>query len=189
MSTTGEKIREYRKRAGLTQAQVAQRMGIRQGTLTQYENGRRNPKYETLERIAEAIGCDVFDLVDYYDPRETELVEVIEEDDIDREINEHIGYLLLLEQHLSNPEIHEEKDLAFLQEKLRDLYHFLEHEKEMLHVKNYPLPPQARKNQLRNELKQVCHLNDIGVDKLLSYASDLAQIAAYTAQDSEKSRS
>ncbi len=61
--TVADKIREMRKKAGLTQTQLAQKMGVTQGTITQYENGRRFPKLDTLTRIADAIGCDVLSLV------------------------------------------------------------------------------------------------------------------------------
>lgn len=61
--TTGENIREARKKAGLTQVQLAKKLGVPYQSIGQWETGKRNPKYETLERIASAIGIHVFDLV------------------------------------------------------------------------------------------------------------------------------
>lgn len=60
--TTGKKIREARKAAGLTQKELAAKLGIVPNSISQYENGTRNAKPATLRRIAEAIGCTLFDL-------------------------------------------------------------------------------------------------------------------------------
>lgn len=60
---TGELIVKARTAAGLNQKEVAQAMGISPQALAQYEKSRRRPKPATLRRIAEAIGCTLFDLI------------------------------------------------------------------------------------------------------------------------------
>ena len=45
-----------RVRAGLTQEQLAQRMGTTQSAIARLESGRRMPGVRTLERLAEATG-------------------------------------------------------------------------------------------------------------------------------------
>ena len=50
------KIRYTRKRKKLTQAQMAKDIGIAQNTLCQYENGKRKPSEEMLEKIADYLG-------------------------------------------------------------------------------------------------------------------------------------
>ena len=60
---TGEKIREARKAAGLTQKELGTRLDVTSQNIIQYEKGRRLPKPATLRRIAEAIGCTLFDLI------------------------------------------------------------------------------------------------------------------------------
>lgn len=57
--TTGERIRFFRKKQGLTQDDLAHKMGIKRGTLAQYESNRRNPKLETLEKISGALGVEI----------------------------------------------------------------------------------------------------------------------------------
>jgi len=49
-------IREARRRQGLTQAQLARRAGTSQPVISAYENGRRDPGYETLRKLVEAAG-------------------------------------------------------------------------------------------------------------------------------------
>ncbi len=53
--TTGQRIRAARKRAGLTQADLASKLGIPYQSIGQWERDVRNPKYETLQRIADAL--------------------------------------------------------------------------------------------------------------------------------------
>ena len=64
--TTGEKIRKIRKEQGLTQEELAKKIGIKRGTLAQYESGKRSPKKETIEKFANALGVDAKELGYYH---------------------------------------------------------------------------------------------------------------------------
>jgi transcriptional regulator with XRE-family HTH domain len=44
-------------RAGLTQQQVAERMGTTQSTIARMESGKRPPSLRTVQRYAQALGC------------------------------------------------------------------------------------------------------------------------------------
>lgn len=48
-----------RKEAGLTQAQLAERMGRRQSLISAIESGRRNPRFQTLADAARALGYEL----------------------------------------------------------------------------------------------------------------------------------
>ena len=60
--TTGERIRIARKKAGLTQKILGEKLGVSYQTIAQWENGLRNPKLETLRKIAKEINCPITDL-------------------------------------------------------------------------------------------------------------------------------
>ena len=42
-----DRLREARKRSGLTQMQIAEKLGITAQSYSQYETGKRQPKAET----------------------------------------------------------------------------------------------------------------------------------------------
>ena len=48
-----------RKRAGLTQAELARRAGTSQPVISAYEHGRRDPGIETLRRLVRAAGAEL----------------------------------------------------------------------------------------------------------------------------------
>ena len=54
--TIGEVIQMARKEAGLTQVQLGDMLGVSGAMIGQWENNLRNPKSETVGRIADALG-------------------------------------------------------------------------------------------------------------------------------------
>ncbi|MBR3849556.1 MAG: helix-turn-helix domain-containing protein [Oscillospiraceae bacterium] len=58
MSFSAE-LRRLRKQDGLTQGDVARRLGIAKSTISMYECGRREPDFETLEAIADLFNVDM----------------------------------------------------------------------------------------------------------------------------------
>jgi len=59
MSKLGENIRKYRKALGLTQAELAEKLGLTQALITNYERGLHNPPTTKLPDIAKALGIGV----------------------------------------------------------------------------------------------------------------------------------
>lgn len=55
----GQEIKAARKNANMTQRELAQKMGLSFQSIAQWENGLRNPKIETLKKIADALECPV----------------------------------------------------------------------------------------------------------------------------------
>lgn len=68
--TAGKRIRDIRKSKHLTQKQLGELAGIAEPTIRRYELEKLNPKYETLEKIAAALGVHAFDLMGIGDQRE-----------------------------------------------------------------------------------------------------------------------
>ncbi|WP_210205426.1 helix-turn-helix transcriptional regulator [Rhodopseudomonas faecalis] len=53
----------YRKRAGLTQAALAQRADLAQGYVSEIEAGRKSGDIQTMRKIAYVLGVQIDDLV------------------------------------------------------------------------------------------------------------------------------
>lgn len=65
MMNTGEKIKMLRKRAGMTQAELANRLGVRDAAVAKYETGRvTNLKRETIAKLSEVFDVSPIYLID-----------------------------------------------------------------------------------------------------------------------------
>ena len=51
------RLRKARVKAGITQQDVAERMGIAQTAVSRLEIGAHSPSLDMVERYAEALGC------------------------------------------------------------------------------------------------------------------------------------
>ena len=62
--TTNTPIAQARINAGLTQQQLAEKIGVSQKMISAWEAGYRNPKLETVRKLADALGIDWLALID-----------------------------------------------------------------------------------------------------------------------------
>lgn len=58
--TVAENLKRIRIEKGLTQKKLAELCGISEGMIRQYELGLRNPKIETLKKLANALDTDIY---------------------------------------------------------------------------------------------------------------------------------
>jgi transcriptional regulator with XRE-family HTH domain len=63
----GERVRELRKKRGLTQVEFAALCGVPQSRISTIENGSRVPNVETVIRLARALDCRVTALMSVFD--------------------------------------------------------------------------------------------------------------------------
>ena len=61
--TVGQRIKEARKIAKLTQRELAEKAGTATGTIQQYELGKRQPRLQQLRQIAQVLDADVVYLI------------------------------------------------------------------------------------------------------------------------------
>lgn len=57
-------IYKYRKAKGWTQRELAERLGVRPPTITQYETGARKPDIVTLKKLAKILDCTTDQLLE-----------------------------------------------------------------------------------------------------------------------------
>lgn len=110
----GENIKMIRKSKKMTQSQLAAKLGVTVGMISQYENNVNPPKIATLERIAEALDVNVLELYDgdiygYVDERlnETREKNYTENAIIDHHLHEKNKnvYARLFNEYMKNDKI------------------------------------------------------------------------------------
>jgi len=87
MGLIAERLAYLRKQRKWTQAELAERLHIKQQEIARYEIGERSPKVDTIARMADALGCTVSYLIGRsplpegtlaeLDPAERELIAAI----------------------------------------------------------------------------------------------------------------
>ena len=59
MSIFGDNIKRLRKNKGLKQQEIADILGVKRNTYSDWENGKCKPNYEKLEKIADFFGVSL----------------------------------------------------------------------------------------------------------------------------------
>ena len=57
MTTVGRNIKEVRERIGLSQADLAEKVGVKQQRISSWESGDRKPKYPMLSKMSRIFNC------------------------------------------------------------------------------------------------------------------------------------
>ncbi len=75
----GKRIKEIRQRRNFTQEKLAEMASIEIPSLSNIENGKNYPNHETLQKIANALSVNPYELYmfDYYKPTEVMMQEMI----------------------------------------------------------------------------------------------------------------
>lgn len=58
-----EHIRQARKSRGLTQAELAEQLGLSEMTVRRWESGQRSPRMEEIQKLAVVLGVPVTELL------------------------------------------------------------------------------------------------------------------------------
>ena len=56
-------LKEYREQKGLSQTELANCVGLKQTTISQYENGSRRTNLSMAKKLADALGMTLDDFV------------------------------------------------------------------------------------------------------------------------------
>lgn len=57
------KLTLKRKEARMTICELAEKTGLNYNTISQYENGSHRPRTDNIKKIADALGCELKDIV------------------------------------------------------------------------------------------------------------------------------
>ena len=88
--TIGRRIMENRKRLGLTQDQLAERLGVTAQAVSKWENDQSCPDITTLPKLAEIFGTSTDELLGCSGPQKVYEAEVVSEDDSQEKEGIHV---------------------------------------------------------------------------------------------------
>ena len=88
-----DNIKKARLDAGLTQLEVAEKLGVAQAQYARWENGGRNPRKGTVEKLAEIFGTS-FEILKGRDDGLEEIVSLLKENNLTEEEKDEIIKLL-----------------------------------------------------------------------------------------------
>lgn len=63
MQKTGDRIRYFRMKKDMTQQELADKLGVNQCSISEYENNRAELTLPKLVRLAEALEVTIYDLI------------------------------------------------------------------------------------------------------------------------------
>ena len=103
-----DNIKKARLDAGLTQLEVAEKLGVAQAQYARWENGGRNPRNDTVEKLAEILNTS-FEILKGRDDGLEEIVSLLREYELTEEDKKEI--ITFLENFLANKkEAHWKRD-------------------------------------------------------------------------------
>lgn len=96
IQTIGQAIAKYRQASGLTQAQLAEILGISNDAVSRMERGKTIPTVLRLLELSEIFHCEVADLVTETSNRSTDQAKVIEKllQQLDSQQRSELVYLI-----------------------------------------------------------------------------------------------
>ena len=76
--TIGERIKSAREESGMTQAELGKKVGVSGVAIMRYEKNQRQPRFETLQRIAAALEVHTSQLLVNFPPELAETLDYAE---------------------------------------------------------------------------------------------------------------
>ena len=165
----GERLRAARKEMGLTQTELAERLGISFVGVSQWESGKRNPKKETLVRLAAILDVPVSYFLD---------TENLDDEALDFLLRawKHADYQLTALQHNGSPPAENER-WEHVCDELHTLYEEI--------AAKYQTKQETLQDRTTEIVKIFRRLNSRGQQKILEIAGDYAKIADYLQNEKE----
>ena len=93
----GAKLRDFRKKLGLTLEDISQKTGFTKSFISQIENGKNSPSISSLKKICYALGTTISELFE----DERNIVHVFKENDYKKLDNKNLNMVFLASKLLN----------------------------------------------------------------------------------------
>lgn len=172
----GDRIREARKKASLTQAELAEKIGVKRSVISKYENGQISPTYEMLSNIATALNSHVYDLFPQ-DSTELEVLSILDDSKTKKNAIDLI---------LSNGDVPEE-----IKETIKNMQLDVSQKRAItalafLSARASSYDYYKEDSQLSSLIDSYSRLNDIGQAEALLRIKEMCQIPKYQRKEYEQ---
>ena len=173
--TTGERIKAARKRAGLTQKELGQKLGISASMIGQYETNIRTPKHGTILKLAGALKVPPNDLYDVDNWATSNIV-----------FGTDVGHAFAVLKYVLDSDNPEYSTIQHLISdyfpNFDELYNQLPDLTTSILSASLFNPPWKIGNEGRKIICMLAHLNDAGVKIALERIDELTEIPRYQHQ-------
>ena len=186
INIVGENIKRFRKKANLTQKELAEKCGFAEITIRQYENGKRAPKIETMQKIATVLAVPISDLIQSFpeiDPNSLHSITSSVEK-IQKKYNHDSSVLVSVQKGIKEANkvrknIHSIENLSKDIQKIREIQDFAQRYTDTVPSDNTDIVELSLADIV---LLDVFHtLNEQGQDKIIIYLDDIAGNPKYRA--------
>lgn len=179
----GENIHNLRKKAGFTQKQLAEKVGVNEVTIRSYEAKKYNPKMNTLAKLCVALDCKITDLIDEDSQKYYRMFDYTEENEkrLQEEVVKKAPKAIVCDKKGNKIEIKDEKppkftthSTTYTPQEAYELLHSLIDEEGIGDRKREEVSRQLKK--ILNSFKG---LNEIGRQKAVERIEELYMIPKY----------
>ena len=164
--TTGQRIQQARKKAGLSQKQLGEKLGLSASMIGQWENDLRNPKIETLFNIADALGVSISDLYDF---------------SIQAQQNRTLEEINKIKSQLETASGEDRAELEYALEILEESYEDTAFAEQLTNMA--ARAPKREKTKREKVVDAFDELNDDGQQKAVERIQELTEIPRYRRQE------
>ena len=204
---TGELIKQARIAQGLTQADLAERLNVTPQAISQYERGVKNPKIETVKKIATALCVPWFELYSGEGNEESkkeiesffgDVNEAMQNGDYKSRVESAAAYLLTLRYNAgyeSDTDWKSDEVNSWLREKLPEVaklfnvtetdlddrlyWEYAENEEYLSDIHEAVMNKPIRFRSLEKICRTLMQMNDDGQALAADRVEELAQIPKY----------
>lgn len=173
--TIGNRIQESRKKKGMTQKELADKIGCAEITIRQYESGKRQPRLNQISQIADALNVSEYFLI--YGKDNIKLRKIL------AELTDQYNSLLEKKNNTDSPkeEYYLNCKLSDIQQSFQRLWKNIEPEPVLLTNINDNL--QTRDTNESDLLTHFRQLNKSGQIEASKRVQELTEIPRYTEPD------
>lgn len=171
------RLKEARIKANMTKADMARKLGVAYSTYDGYETGYREPKLETLQKIADALGVPVFLLYD---------VDIFAEEvtDFAETLVQMYSVLNVIAENPGTPEDTRKQIKEILPEKEKFTRQVTT--LSMMSRKSVDIPPAFASDDVKAIFELLGQLNSKGQERAIAQIQDLAKVPDYQKETSPK---